>query len=271
MSEEQQRSILDDLKQARTEIAQQLGGGVPPVPQEVSQYEKSLAVAPDETGKIIEDNLPKEGEVELPKQAAPAPVAPPKEIRIGDQVFSSEGDAIKYAEQLEREKIIAEARAMGIQEALAATAKPPEPEVDNFEERFYSNPKETLKEVKAQATQEAIAIMKAEQTREKMWNDFFDQNPDLAGSRQLCEHVLQQNWEVLGKMTDIPRAMKILATKTRSLFDEYAARNKPRTELPNKAGQVVSTGSAAAPSVTPKEKVAPASDFMSELKAMRKR
>jgi hypothetical protein len=194
-------------------------------------------------------------------------------IRIGDKEFKSTEEAIKYAESLEHDKLIAEAYNQGIRDTMTvakpAVAPEPEPE-DNFEERFYTDPKGTLKEIEEKATKKALEAIQGEQKKEQLWSQFFNENPDLANQRSICEHVLQQNWETIGQMTDIPKAMKLLATKTRSIFQDYIEKSKPRVELPAKKGQVVSSGGSAGPGVTPTKRVDEPSDFVSQLKKVRR-
>lgn len=215
-----------------------------------------------------------ETSAETPAEAsAAAPDEAGELIKIGDKEFKSQAEAIKYAEQLETEKLINESYSAGIREALRAQAQPVAQEAapeENFEEKFYADPKGTLKEVQAKATQDAIAQIKAEQTKEKLWNQFFDENPDLAGHRFLCEITLQQNWDTLGAITDIPKAMKILATKTRAIFQEYNERAKPRTELAKGPARVVSSGGGAPASVTQTKKDDPPLTLAQQMRQLRR-
>lgn len=196
-------------------------------------------------------------------------------IRIGDKEFKTASEAIKYAEKLEYDKLVSEAYNQGIRDhmqTLKPAAAPEEPEDDKFEERFYANPKETLKELKEQAKREALAVIQAEARKESLWNQFFDENPDLAGQRSICEHVLQQNWDTIGAMTDVPKAMKILATKTRAIFQDYAERTKPRTELTGRNGQAVSAGvQAQSQSVTQPKKADEPLTITQQLRKLRER
>lgn len=221
---------------------------------------------------------------ELPV-GAPAPVeAAPEatqeeEIKIDDQVFKSEKDALAYAtEKLKREeqeRLVLEAHSQGVREALQATRVPevaaPPPVEDNFDEQFYANPKETLKKVKEEAKNELRAEWDAKDREEKAWQKFANQNPDLADSRGEVMRILQENWAVLGKMTDEDRAMKILAGKTRDYFHQIAEKLKPRTELRQTAAQVVSAGGAPRPSVTPTAKSNAPLTMAQQLKSLSKR
>lgn len=258
-----QKSILDDLAVARAEIRGQASG-------------KPVEDVLPEGNVQEEDPVAEQGSVEavsaseeVQQEAAAKP-----EIRIGDKVFKSEAEAIKYAESLEQDKLLAESYNMGIKEALALVQKPQEAEPvveENFEETFYANPKEALTKMKEQAKQEVIGIMKAERAEEEAWHDFSNKYPDLADSRSEVNRIMQENWDVLSKIKDKQKAMDLLAIKTRSYFDQIVEKRKPRTELPNKPGPAVSTGSQHGPSVTPKQKSQEPLTLAQQLKSMRMR
>ncbi len=176
-------------------------------------------------------------------------------ITIGDREFKSQAEAIKYAESLERDKFAAEAYNQGIRETLALTQKPETPrEEENFDEKFYMNPKEALRQVKEQAKQEALAVVDARDAEKAAWREFTTTYPELADSEKEVRRILQENWDVLGKITDRERAMKILATKTKAYFQDISDRMKPKTELSNRGGQVVSPRGSSATVVTPAKK-----------------
>lgn len=192
-------------------------------------------------------------------------------IRIGDKEFKTQAEALAYAESLQLEKLAGDNYSKGIQDAIQAIKgqEPAAPvEEDNFEEKFYSNPKATLQEVKEQAKRELKEELTKEARRENLWNQFLTENPDLR--RKDAQRVLEENWETLGKITDLSKAMKILATKTRAEYQEIAERLRPRTELPNKSGQAVSSGSGAPASVTHTKKESSSPNFIAEMKKIRR-
>lgn len=208
---------------------------------------------------------------ETPEGVEPAIEEPEDEIRIGDQVFKSTKEAIAYAERIEREKLIADAHTAGVREALEAQMKAQapvatEPEEDTFEQDFYSNPKETLKKMQAQARDEAIALIKEEQQREKTWSDFLTEYPDIR--RKDAERILQENWETIGKMTDLTKGKQLLAQKVRAEYAEIAELYKPRTAL--STGKVATMPSGGAKSgVTPKKDVEKPLSFAEQLRKLR--
>lgn len=216
----------------------------------------------------------KETQTEEAREASPPVVNADEEtlIKIGDREFKTEKEAIKYAEQLANEKLIADAYNQGIRDHIQVTQPPPvvPPVEDNFDEKFYSNPKETLSEIESRATQKALDIIRAEQKREALWNVFFNDYPDLAGHRYLCETVLDQNKHILEKITDLPKAMKILATQTRKIFQDYNERNKPSVELQKRGGQAVSSGISVQTSVTQAKKESRPLTMAEQLRSIRK-
>lgn len=190
-----------------------------------------------------------------------------KKIRIGHEEFDSEEEAFKYAETLQQQEIYNQ----GVRDTLAQTAAPQvetPPEDDKFEERFYSNPKEALREVQTKARDEAIAVMRAEQKKEQLWTQFLNENPDVR--RKDAERILNENAQVFSKIDDIGKAMKLLAQKTRSEYEEIRALSLPKTELSGRRGPV-SASSGGAPRVTPTKKEGPPLDFISQMKATFKR
>jgi hypothetical protein len=193
-------------------------------------------------------------------------------IKIGDHFFDSAEDAMKYAEKLENEKLIAEAANQAIRETLQYVRQPEAaalvPEED-LEQEFYANPKEALTKVQKRARDEALSVIRQENEKERLWMKFCDQYPDLAGSRSLIEQIVSTD-PVIAKMTDVDSGFKLLARKARSFYQEYIDRTKPRTELPNKSGQVVSSGMSSPSKVTPKKSEEAPIDFISQLKRMRR-
>jgi hypothetical protein len=196
-----------------------------------------------------------EGQTQTAKEAPEAPqgdTTTEEPVRINGQVFKNSQEAFAWAEQMAREKELTDAHATGVREALEATRGPAQPEAepeDDFEQRFYSNPKEALKEVQSRARDEAVAIIKQEQTREKIWNDFLGEHPDIR--RKDAERILQENWDVIGKITDLKKGQAILAQKVRAEYDEIIQSAKPRTQLSDKK-QVLSPSGGQPKGVTPK-------------------
>lgn len=219
--------------------------------------------------KTVEASAP-QAEVSEVEETAPTPVV--EEIRIGDKVFTSQAEAIKYAESLETEKLVNEAYNTGVKEALHARAPIVEtpPEEDKFEEKFYTDPKGTLKDLKEQAKQEALQTIRAEQKREQLWSEFLGKHPDI--DREDAEIILRkpENWETIGKMVDEKKAMDLLAQKVRADYQRKAERLKPRTELPNRQTPVQGSGNSTSSGVTPSKKSSEPQSFVAQFKSLRR-
>lgn len=234
------------------------------------------------TGKVTE--VDDERETPVRAEAAPAaelptgsdPVVPPppapEVIKIGDKEFTTQEEAIKYAESLEYEKLVNDAYNQGVRDSFQVKTPAAEapPEDDKFEERFYTDPKGTLKELKEAAKHEAIESMKKEQKKEAIWNQFLTENPDI--DRRDAERILNEpeNWETIGRMADIPKAMKLLAQKTRTYYDSIVERRRPRTELSNKNSPVVSSGIGSPGGVTPSKTRTEPQSMVAQMKNLRR-
>lgn len=237
----------------------------------------------ERSGEVVEDLPVGETTVEASTTQEGAPLSETEvtptqpqtqveEIRIGDKVFTSQAEAIKYAESLETEKLVNEAYTKGIQEALSVknpVAEPP-PEEDKFEEKFYTDPKGTLKDLKEQAKQEALQTIRIEQKREQLWNEFLTKNPDI--DREDAEIILRkpENWETIGKMVDEKKAMDLLAQRVRADYQRKAEKLRPRTELPNRQTPVQGSGISASSGVTPAKKTSESQSFIAQMKSMRR-
>lgn len=251
----------DTLKQLKEMRSGNLPSGAAPIVQEENE-------APVEQEPAVEASAPIENE------AAPVePVKPADEeevIRIGDQEFKSAAEAIKYAERLENERLVAQAYNMGIKETLAATQPQEVPPVveDNFEERFYADPKAALKEIKEQASKEALAMIKAEQQRENLWNSFLNEYPDI--ERRDAERILAENMDTLGRLTDVEKGKQLLATKVRAEYQRIADKFKPKVQLANTSGRIASSSSAPS-GVTPKSQTEKPLTLAQQMKSLKKR
>lgn len=201
-----------------------------------------------EIPQVFQEAAPQE--VEVPEEAP----APQEKIQIGDQVFDSHEAAFKYAQKLENDRLISDAYNQGIREALAQTQPPPvaPPEEDNFDEKFYSNPKQALAEVEERAEKRVLGKIEAERQKEALWKAFEEKYPDV--ERTDAELVLARNMDTVGKMTDIDKAMEVLARKTRAEYQRIVEKFKPRTELPPSRGQAVVPSGAQVQKVTSDKK-----------------
>lgn len=260
--------MLDQVRQAKEEAIHTARTGEGGSRNEGEELpEGSSPIEAREEAPILEAKTPEETPPE-PKEETPVEPL----IRIGDREFKTQAEAIKYAEELEEEKLRAELYNQGVRDALASgrplvEPETPKPEEDNFDERFYANPKETLRELEERAILKAESRIEAKMKREVLWNEFLNENPDIR--RKDAERVLNENWDLFEKMTDFPKAQKILAQKVRSEYDEIRSLAKPRTELTNRTTQGLSSGSGAPRGVTPQKKEDTPLDFISQMKKLK--
>jgi len=255
----------------------------------MSEMLKQVAAAKEHAKSVVRGEVDPESEVELPGGSDPIEAKsedksaevvseevesveaaePEEEIIIGDQTFTKKSDAVKYAQQLAREKDITEAHASGIREALDATRKVESapPVEDNFEEEFYANPKEAFRKVRESAVAEAETRIEQKMERERMWSQFLTENPDIR--RSDAERILRENFGTIGKMTDVVKAQKALALKVRSEYAEILEYSKPRTALPGNRTQSVSPGGGAPNRVTPSKESQKPLSFAEEMRRMK--
>lgn len=170
------------------------------------------------------------------------------EYKIGDQSFRTAQEAFAYANSLVHDKAIVEAQANAYRQAVVdasvaqsgaqnVTQNVPQEE-DNFEQRFYEDPKKYLAEmrnkIKEEAKQEILGTVQQQTEDEKLWGEFFKQNPDLADFKEDCEVTLtkiQRDVAAINKAKGQKAAMDFLAQKTRAKFQAYAELSKPKREL----------------------------------------
>jgi len=263
---------LAQLRQANSEARDAAKNGGNITEEELAELPEGAA--PLETRKKVEEAAEETTESAQAAGAEPTEeVTEPAEeetlIRIGEREFTSEKEALRYAEQLEREKSQLEAYNQGIRDSLGSQGVVPEPEPEeNFDEEFFKSPKEAIQKFKEQAKAEAVALIKAEQTREMLWNQFSSEYPEVR--RKDAERVLAENMDVLGKMTDTKKAMQALAGKVRAEYAEIEELRKPRTEVPAKKGAQTARSGGTATSVTPQKKEDAPLDFISQLKTMKR-
>ncbi len=257
------RSILDDLKDAKEEINAQVRGEEVELPagaDPVAVDEATLDVVKVDEAEVVAATVEDEE----------------NDIRIGDQVFKSQKDAIDYAQKLEREKLFNEAHNMGIREAIQQLAPKPEAVVappEFTDEEFYTDPSAALKKAKDKAKEEAKAEIKKELADERnaelLWDRFLTKYPDI--DRQDAQRILTEQWSILGVIADESKAMEMLAQKTRAEYQRIVEKMKPRSELPKRSGQVVSTGANAPTGVTPARQAQKVLTMTEQMKTLRRR
>jgi hypothetical protein len=228
--------------------------------------------AENETEKVLVENSVAEalgdGDAQTEEVSAAPAVEEEEPIRIAGKTFKTQKEAIEYAEKLEQEKLIAEAHAQGVREALVATqtqAAAPKEEEEDFETKFYSNPKETLREIQSRARDEAVAMIRQETAREKAWNEFLSEYPDIR--RQDAETILASS-AAIGRLP-WDEGRKALASAVYKEYDEIANLRRPKTELTQKK-LAVSPSGGRQNGVTPKNNDEKPLSFVQQVRQNRK-
>lgn len=234
---------------------------------ELPQGSAPVEAAPVEEAAEVESTAESLGVAE--EVPAAAPVAEVEEpIRIAGKTFKTQKEAFEYAEKLEQEKLIAEAHSMGVREALAAQQSQvaaPVVEEEDLEVKFYNNPKQVLKEIQAKARDEAVAVIRRDTAKEKAWNEFLSEYPDIR--RQDAEAMLGANMDTIG-ILPWNEGRKALASAVYREYDEISNLRKPKTELTNKK-PVLSPSGGAARGVTPRAVEEKPLNFMNQVRKVK--
>jgi len=253
--------------------------------QQTAEQKPVREVVFDEGGQTVEVHEEPDPVAEAAREATPEDggaeeVAAAPKIRIGDQEFSSQEDALAYAQRLQSES---DAYQRGVQEALQYQRGPgagvtPEPVVPQSEENveeLYTNPQEFLKKYATKIKTEIIGehtqreSLKAQS--DQIWREFTDRHPALADFRSEVEDFVAKNTTDVRSLIQAkgrPASYDFIATKLKSRFESYASALKPKRELPNGGGGASPTAKAA--SVTPKPSTQKQLSMADQMRSLRK-
>lgn len=226
------------------------------------------------------------GTVEETEETQESPEVPAEEsyaFEIDGHKFKTQEEAFNFAKQQLTQKDADLATLDAYNRGLMdATKQPsvgqnvtPPPEEDNFEERFYSDPKAALAEVQRRAKEEAINEMRqmtqAEKADQEAWNEFTSHYPELADFREDVDSIAVKHKAQIQALVQAGKrkqAIDLVATKVKAKFDAYVQRSKPRKELQRTDATLppVSTGQ----NVTPKKASTQPVDFLSQIRTLKK-
>jgi hypothetical protein len=259
-------------------------------PQQAEQPEQKVNVF-DENGNTVEETMLQEDQPESYEAAQSdntqeelVPEQP--KYRIGDKWFSTQEEALTYAQSqvsaLETETQVADAYRQGMRDALTHTpatesvTPAPAVEDDLDTDKLYTNPKEFLREYGQRIKTEAqSAIEQRESVRQQsdqIWREFTERHPSLADFRAEAEQFVDQNLTTVRAIIGTkgrPASYDFIATKLKSRFESYANAVKPKRELPN-TGAGTTPGMRAA-SVTPKIGAKKPSTLAEQLRSIRRK
>lgn len=227
-------------------------GQAPEAPEESSDPIMAEAIAADQSvelempeGVTLAGVVPEEPEI-TPEQAAPKEV----KFKIGGREFGTQEEAWAYAEQLEHERLAADAFRQGVEAARMSQPgnSAPQPEIpqepEEIDPEYYTNPKAYFAKREAAIVARAEAAITQKQQRaqseQQLWSQFYSDYPDLNDARDFVQHTLEQNWSQLEKV-EVKAALKIIAEKSRSRIKQLTEARMPKVTLP-KVTQAASPG-----------------------------
>jgi len=240
---------------------------------EEGQTVETMETAPEAEAQPQEEVVEAAPETQSPAEA-------PK-FRIGDREFSTQAEALNYADSLQRE---ADAYQQGVRDMLARQpqAQPsvtpqaqPEPTINA--EELYTNPQEFLKKYGQGIKEQALAevqqreILKSQS--DQIWNEFTARHANLAEYRQEVEAFVAANQadvRALIASKGRPASYDFIATKLKAQFSRYAEAVKPKRELPN----TLATGPTPTQNssdVTPEKPGKKPLSFSDQIRSIRKR
>lgn len=215
------------------------------------------------------------GEEEPQEQEAEQPqVTKAGKFRIGTRTFETQDEAFAYAQELEAEKIAADAFRQGIE---AATGQPqdgnPPAEEEVAEEEspdfiaMALDPKkarEFVDKIVTKVTKVADERVAAQERKENTWREFYSDHDDLIGKEYLVTSVLRDRWDEL-KEQDTKQALKLVADDVRKKWkDMNPGQALPKTKNPTTAGN-----SNAGPGVTQQAPEKKPSTFISQFNTLK--
>lgn len=231
---------------------------------------------PQGSATVAEPEKPQAPEAVEAEAAAP-------DIKIGDRTFKTQEEAFSFAQselaRREREVELADAYRAGVSDAGQLPVAPQQvqqqsQEDPEWEQKFYSDPKKTLKEYGERIREEVKSELRSEyrhsSEEDKLWSRFYERHPDLEGFDEDVKLMLNKYTEelkVISRTKGKEAGFDYLAQKTKAKFQAYMEAQKPSRELPNtKAGP--STGTQT--SVTPKIKASEPIDMITQIRNLRK-
>lgn len=188
-----------------------------------------------------------------PPQAAEAPeAATPTEpkIRIGTREFTNQEEAFAYAEQLEQERLVADAFRHGVETASSAIPGNPQPApaapevTQEIDPLYYTDPQAYFRKRETEIVEKAKAAVQQDlqkkQSHDQVWTQFYNDYPDLSADKDLVEMFLQRDWGALQHI-ETKQALAKLAGTVRARLKTSVESRMPKVALP-RVGATASPG-----------------------------
>lgn len=233
------------------------------------------AAAPEE---IFNQGLPEGAAPVVPSEPAKPAVETPK-IRIGTKEFTTPEEAYAYAQELE----IARAQDQGFIEGVKASKPQVETPVEimksleeRVEEIIFERPKDAvallIQEITANLTKQYQTDLTDRERQQagalrlkQEWQNFYEQNKDLAGQEDYVNYILTKNQAEIGPMP-VDKAFPALAEKVRESLRSVRASGGKVTELPAGPAAVASGGKGSKAPVATAPEPEEIIDFLAQLK-----
>lgn len=197
-------------------------------------------------------------------QDTPPVSTAPQKIVVGDRVFNTTEEALAYAEGFVQSQNKLSQKMMPTQEdaPLLTPGKRPG-------QLIFEDPDQALTDVEDRAVERMRAEQRSIEENKKFWEDFYLKHSDLKGSELLVDAVLKRAQDLGEMKMTREQAAPILAAKARQEVSKI--RNVPSggQALPSNPAMVAGASGASTP--RPQAPQPAPTNFVSELRAMRKR
>jgi hypothetical protein len=160
--------------------------------------------------------------LDAPPPAAPAaPAAQPRGAAMKEVVINGAKYLVpeEQAAALEAQQVAIETQFQslrseldGLKKPAAPAAAPPAADSDDFETKFFLDPKGTLARVKDEWKQEIRQEYTVAQAQAKWWDDFYGSHKHLKGSNVIVEAVMRAHFDEL-KALPVDKQAAALAGK----------------------------------------------------------
>lgn len=200
-----------------------------------------------------------EGGAGAPPAAAPA-AAP---IVVNGRTFKDAAELAAYTSQLEQRHAAPPAPAPKTVELI--DGKPIDQVMFDDPQRYHQY---VVDKAKKEARDEFHAANTQQKQEQLFWDDFYQQNPDLSGLKDVVAGKLRDNFVEYSKLSRDDAAKK-LAADSRSVVDRIKQQQGIQTtELPSRGASTLGTTGAAVPRVNTPERP---KSFLEQVKAARRR
>ncbi len=194
-----------------------------------------------------------------PAPAATAPAAPASpQIVIGNRIFNSKEDADIFLTNLESR----------IQTPVAPQTFQPVTEVDPSD-ILFEDPKKALGQLRSQIKAEIRNEDNFEREKQKVWNDFYKQYPDLKDFEDIVSSSWNRVTATASKSSTVHQVLPNVAAEARKYLERIRGVPSGGTMLTDKPATMAAPSGASLPAV-PQQTPQP-TNFVEEIFAARRR